>query len=113
MKILPMVRRAVPLMVTVDGVQRCVEVPVQAFLTPKGGTVLRIGDNTLWWLPNGSFDGVEACMTGVAEETAAAYVAALEAMGDHDSAPDDAYFREGSDGNRAETRGWPKREASS
>lgn len=108
MKILPMVRRSVPLLVTVDDVQRCIEVPLQAILMPNGLTVLRLGDNTLWWDAQGRFDGVEAKAYDPCDRPTLDYATALEAMVDHDTAPDEPYFGPHSDGQRAEMRGWPK-----
>lgn len=104
-------RRSVPLLVTIDGVQRCADVPLQAFLTQKGMLILRVGDNTLWFTERGTFDGCEAHMKNPDpdSETTQAYVAVLNAMGDVDTAPDEPYFAPGTDGHRAETGSWPAR----
>ena len=81
-------------------------VPIQLFQKRDGGIILRIGENTLWFNPDGSYDGPEARLRG--ESAAVEYAAVLEAHTENkNQAPDEPYFQEGSNGWVDETKSWP------
>lgn len=108
MKILPMVNSGIVLMHE-DGTFEMA--PLQVFRASNGKTVIRIGNNTLWFSENGTFDGSECKMPGqgLPIEKAAALQAAFEVQGSNaGQAPAEAYFEEGSAGFQREAAGWPK-----
>lgn len=81
-------------------------VPVQLFST-SDGHILRIGENTLWFNKDGSFDGPEARLTS--QDAADEYVEALKLSAENpEQAPSDAYFHPDTQGYEAETASWPK-----
>jgi hypothetical protein len=85
-------------------------VPVQLWRGAKGGPMLRVGNNTLWFNPDGTLEGgPEACLAaGVARPVVEAYTAALDRFAATVGArPATAYFGEGSPGWAAETALWP------
>ena len=85
-------------------------VPIQLFANQSGGYVLRIGENTLWFNKDGSFDGPEARLTS--QDAADEYTEALDlSMGNIGKAPDQAYFQPESRGWTEETASWPKKES--
>lgn len=104
MRIKPSARRAIPF-VTSTGVH---ELPFSVFETDNGMTIIRIGDNTLWFDKNGAFDGTESRLSpegagAMQAELLAAMERSHAAVGTH---PADTYFEEGTNGHTAEVRGW-------
>ncbi|HEY5657329.1 MAG TPA: hypothetical protein VIY27_06030 [Myxococcota bacterium] len=81
--------------------------PMQLFVTASGSTILRIGNNTLWFDENGVFDGTEHRLTKRSSqaklEQAMAVADELRGM-----APPEPYFQPGSDGWESEVAGWPE-----
>lgn len=98
MKILPVVCKTIPLMI--EG--RCVEVPFQVFRS-KTSTVIRIGDNALYFDDDGTFDGCEA--KGEDPEQAKLYVESL-AKKTQGVPPETSYFQPGTPGFHREIQGW-------
>jgi len=108
MKIMPAVSSGIVLMHE-DGTFEMA--PFQVFRAANGQTVIRIGNNTLWFGENGQFDGSECKIPGGALpiEEAAKLQAAFDVQGENkNKAPAEPYFEEGSKGWEREVAGWPK-----
>ena len=80
--------------------------PFQVF-RGNNATIIRIGNNTLFFEENGKFDGSEC--GGVPKEKAEEFMRAFEIQDENkDKAPDKPYFEPGSNGWEKETADWPK-----
>lgn len=108
MKIMPMVSSGVVLMHEDGSFEMA---PLQVFRSATGQTVIRLGNNALFFKEDGSFDGNECKIPGggVPVEQAAALQGAFHEQGKNTGkAPAEAYFQEGSRGWDREVAGWPK-----
>jgi hypothetical protein len=104
-KILPMLRARVPL-VTGDGTAFDV-VPLQVFRFKDGRWLLRYGRNTLWFEPDGTFDGTEH-LTQARIDGDALQAALADSPHSEGEAPAESYFDPEAPGYQAETAAWPK-----
>jgi hypothetical protein len=106
MKILPCMAKAIVLLHE-DG-KTFEMAPFQVWRSSSsGGTVIRIGRNTLFFNEKGEFDGTESAVLATQAE-ADAFVEAFAVQGKNKGlAPETAYFPPGTAGYADETRAWP------
>ena len=107
MKIEPMMSRGIVLM-HADG--KFEMAPMQVFKSSTGQTVIRIGNNALFFDENGSFDGSECvCPANVTKAQMHRVGAAIAQQAENEGlAPSAPYFEPGSNGHAAETAAWKK-----
>jgi hypothetical protein len=85
--------------------------PLQVIPLPDGSTVIRIGNNTLWFEADGTFDGNECkniSMKVDSPEAREIMARFAESKAYDGKAPEEPYFHPGCIGHEAETAGWPK-----
>jgi len=83
--------------------------PLQVFRSGSGQTAIRIGNNILFFDTDGSFDGTESHVAGLAPGSpeASLLTEAFELQGQYKGLPpDEPYFMPGTPGYAAETRSW-------
>jgi hypothetical protein len=108
MKILPTISSGIVLMHE-DGTFEMA--PFQVFRSSDSKTIIRIGNNTLWFNEDGTFSGSECRIPGggLPIEEAATLQAAFEIQGSNKGrAPAEPYFEEETVGWKKELAGWPK-----
>jgi len=108
MKILPTMSKGIVL-VHEDG-KTFEMAPLQVFISAGGSTVIRIGNNALFFDKDGKFDGTESHVSGMDRDSpeAAMLREAFKLQGEYKGLPPDvAYFQPDSPGYAAETRSWP------
>ncbi len=84
--------------------------PLQVFISAGGSTVIRIGNNALFFDKDGKFDGTESHIAGMTPDSPELKLLheAFEPQGKYKGLhPDVAYFTPGTPGYEAETRSWP------
>jgi len=107
MKILPMMCKGV-VFVHEDG-KTFEMAPLQVFRSGSGQTAIRIGNNVLFFDTDGSFDGTESHVAGMAPDSpeASLLTEAFVLQGEYKGLPPDVpYFEPGTPGYEAETRSW-------
>lgn len=110
MKIMPAISSGVVLMHE-DGTFEMA--PFQVFRSDKGQTIIRLGNNTLWFDENGKFDGNECKVPEAGTTDMGALQEAFKAQeGNKNRAPVPAYFQEDTSGWKREVADWPKKPAS-
>ena len=114
MKILPVLRSVIPFVTTDDtGKVTVHRLPLQVFRSGSA-TIVRIGENALFFEEGGKFDGFEAALRSPDDATLAAYDdASEESEASRGMPPAAAYFMPGTTGHTAETRAWPRGDAPS
>lgn len=108
MKILPMMHKGI-VFVHDDG-KTFEVIPLQIFVSKNNMTVIRIGNNTIWFDKDGGFDGTESKLAEVSVdgERARLIQEAFEIQGENRGlAPETPYFPIGTPAYEAETRSWP------
>lgn len=108
MKILPTMCKGIVL-VHEDG-KTFEMAPFQVFIGNGGKTEIRIGNNVLFFNKDGTFDGTESHIAGMAPGSPELELLheAFVLQGKYKGLPPDvAYFTPGTPGYDAETRAWP------
>ncbi len=114
MKILPVLRCVIPFVTADDAGEVTVHrLPLQVFRGGSGGTIVRIGDNALFFEESGKFDGFESALPSYEAAVVAYAEASEESQATRGMPPAKAYYQPGTTGHTAETRSWPRGDAAS